>query len=83
MAKEKKAKVTKEEKTEGKPMESSSVFANKYELAIIAAREARRINDVLRRSGEEFGERVTLHAIEKVQKGKIRYVYESQEGKSE
>ena len=28
------------------------VGANKYELAIIAAREARRLNEVIRRTGE-------------------------------
>jgi DNA-directed RNA polymerase subunit K/omega len=72
-----------EKKEEAKTMDSVSSFANKYELAIIAAKEARRINDVLRRAGQELEDRVTLHALDKVQKGKIRYTYEKQEGSDE
>jgi DNA-directed RNA polymerase subunit K/omega len=72
-----------EKSAESKTMDSVSSFANKYELAIIAAKEARRINEVLRRSGEEPKERITLYALDRVQKGKVRYRYEAQEGKSE
>jgi DNA-directed RNA polymerase omega subunit len=70
-----------EKKEESKTMDSVSSFANKYELAIIAAKEARRINDVLRMAGQELEDRVTLHALDKVQKGKIKYRYEAQEGR--
>ena len=69
-----------EKKEESKTMDSVSSFANKYELAVIAAKEARRINDVLRMAGQELEDRVTLHALDKVQKGKIKYRYEAQEG---
>jgi len=72
-----------EKKAECKTMNSLSSFPNKYELAIIAAKEARRINDVLRRAGQALEDRVTLHALDKVKKGKIRYTYEAQEGTSE
>ncbi len=72
-----------ETKDECKTMDSVSSFANKYELAIIAAKEARRINDVLRRAGQELEDQVTLHALDKVQKGKVRYMYDTQEGKDE
>jgi DNA-directed RNA polymerase omega subunit len=70
-----------EKKEESKTMDSVSSFANKYELAVIAAKEARRINDVLRMAGQELEDRVTLHALDKVQKGKIKYRYEAQEGR--
>jgi len=72
-----------EKQDEAKTMDSVSSFANKYELAIIAAKEARRINDVLRRAGQELEDRVTLHALDKVQKGKVRYTYEKHEGDAE
>jgi DNA-directed RNA polymerase subunit K/omega len=72
-----------DKKDECKTMDSVSSFANKYELAIIAAKEARRINDVLRRAGQELEDQVTLHALDKVQKGKVRYTYDTQEGRAE
>jgi DNA-directed RNA polymerase subunit K/omega len=62
---------------------SASSFPNKYEIAIIAAKEARRINDVLRHSGEDMKEKVTLVAIERVAKGKVKFVYEEEEGRRE
>ena len=72
-----------DKKDESKTMDSVSSFANKYELAIIAAKEARRINDVLRRAGQELEDRVTLHALDKVQKGKVKYMYAVEEGRTE
>ena len=72
-----------DKKDERKTMDTVSSFANKYELAIIAAKEARRINDVLRRAGQELEDQVTIHALDKVQKGKVRYTYESLEGRGE
>jgi DNA-directed RNA polymerase omega subunit len=64
-------------------MNSVSSFPNKYEIAIIAAKEARRINDVLRHSGEDMKEKVTLVAIERVAKGKVKFVYDEEEGRRE
>ncbi len=60
-------------------------FPNKYEIAIIAAKEARRINDILRQSGEDQKqkEKVTLTAIERVEKGKVKFAYEEEEGRRE
>ncbi|MBN1504739.1 MAG: DNA-directed RNA polymerase subunit omega [Candidatus Eisenbacteria bacterium] len=72
-----------DKRNEPKTMDSVSSFANRYELAVIAAKEARRINDILRRAGQELDDRVTLHALDKVQKGKVRYTYESLEGRGE
>lgn len=63
--------------------DSNGTFPNKYELAIIAAREARRVNDMLRRANEEEEGKVTLKAIERVSKGRVRYTYEDDERRSE
>ncbi|MFH0777781.1 MAG: DNA-directed RNA polymerase subunit omega [Candidatus Eisenbacteria bacterium] len=60
-----------------------SPFPNKYELAIIAAREARRMNEFLKRSSEEPKEKVTLKAMERVVKGGVHYAYDDEQGKEE
>jgi DNA-directed RNA polymerase subunit K/omega len=78
----------KRHKEEGDRMEDSggntlSSFPNKYEIAIIAAKEARRINDVIRHSGEDIKGKVTLVAIDRVAKGKVKFAYEEQEGRRE
>lgn len=49
---------------------------NKYELAIVAAREARRLNDWSRRSGETIPGKVTAAALERVIRGEVAYGYE-------
>ena len=49
---------------------------NKYELAIVAAREARRINSILRFSGEELTEKVTIRALKKALNSEVKYQYE-------
>ena len=49
---------------------------NKYELAIVAAREARRLNEWSRRSGETAVGKVTASALERVIRGEIPYFYE-------
>jgi len=83
----KKDQVKNVEKKEEGSMESgtntASSFPNKYEAAIIAAKEARRLNDILRCSGEEAKEKVTLVAIDRVTKGKVKFAYEEQEGRRE
>ena len=50
--------------------------SNKYEIAIIAAREARRINDWTRRSGEKVPGKVTASALERTIRGEVAYGYE-------
>lgn len=50
--------------------------ANKYELAIIAAREARRLNDVARRSGDNSKTKVTALALERTIRGEVLYGYD-------
>ena len=48
---------------------------SKYELVMIAAREARRLNDKARASGKEIRRRVTEVAWERLTTGKIHYTY--------
>jgi DNA-directed RNA polymerase subunit K/omega len=50
--------------------------SNKYELAIIAAREARRLNDVARRTGDVVGAKVTALALERVIRGEVPFDYD-------
>ena len=55
--------------------DSSERLKSKYELVMIAAREARRLNESARASGKELKRRVTDVAWERLQQGKIRYTY--------
>lgn len=49
---------------------------SKYELSIVAAREARRLNDWVRRSGETLPGKVTVVALERVIHDDVPYYYE-------
>jgi DNA-directed RNA polymerase subunit K/omega len=49
---------------------------SKYELSIVAAREARRLNDWIRRSGETLHGKVTAVALERVIRDDVPYYYE-------
>jgi len=49
---------------------------NKYELAIVAAREARRLNDWSRRTGETIFGKVTAAALERTIRGEVPYAYD-------
>jgi len=50
--------------------------SNKYEIAIVAAREARRLNEWTRRSGENVTGKVTATALERTIRGEVPYGYE-------
>ena len=50
--------------------------SNKYEIAIVAAREARRLNDWSRRTGEQTPGKVTASALESTIRGEVPYEYE-------
>jgi DNA-directed RNA polymerase subunit K/omega len=50
--------------------------SNKYELAIVAAREARRLNDWMRRTGENVTGKVTAVALERTIRGEVPYYYD-------
>ncbi len=49
---------------------------NKYELVVIASREARRLNDIARMHGRELKRRPTKLAWERLGQGKVKYTYE-------
>lgn len=49
---------------------------SKYELAIVAAREARRLNEWIRRSGETLHGKVTAVALERTIHDDVPYLYE-------
>jgi hypothetical protein len=55
---------------------NSTQIENKYEAAIVAAQEARRLNDITRVTGESLSARVTQMAIENVRAGNVNYEYE-------
>jgi DNA-directed RNA polymerase subunit K/omega len=50
--------------------------SNKYELAIIAAREARRLNEWARRSGDTSTAKVTAMALERTIHSEVPFLYE-------
>jgi DNA-directed RNA polymerase subunit K/omega len=52
---------------------------NKYELAIVAAREARRLNDWSRRGAELVKGKVTATALERVIRAEVPYYFEASE----
>ena len=54
---------------------NSTEIENKYESAIVAAMEARRLNDITRVTGESLSARVTQMAIENVRSGRVNYFY--------
>lgn len=49
---------------------------SKYEMAIVAAREARRLNDWARRTSDTSLGKVTAQALERVIRGEVPYEYE-------
>lgn len=49
---------------------------NKYELAIVAAREARRLNEWTRRTGENVPGKVTAVALERTIHHEVPYFYD-------
>jgi len=58
----------------------SSLFtpagANKYEISIVAAREARRLNEWTKRTGEDVPGKVTATALERTIRGEVPYLYD-------
>jgi DNA-directed RNA polymerase subunit K/omega len=58
----------------------TEVVANRYEAVRIMAKEARRINTLIRLSGEEIEEKPTTIAMKRLIDGKVKYVYAEPEG---
>lgn len=57
----------------------SSNIPNKYELIIVAAKEARRLNELSRQTGLNVGGKVTNVALEEALKGHVLYRYQAEE----
>ena len=57
----------------------SSSIANKYELIIVAAKEARRLNELSRQTGLDIGGKVTNIALEETVKGNVLFRYGSEQ----
>jgi DNA-directed RNA polymerase omega subunit len=54
----------------------TTVIKNKYEAVVVAAREARKINSVMRMVGrDESKEKVTSRALRRVGNGDVDFVY--------
>jgi DNA-directed RNA polymerase subunit K/omega len=72
-----KAEQKAEKKAEKMVEESDNVNrnrpANKYELAIVAAQEARRMNETWTEEDEREGARVTEKALKRARKGNVYY----------
>ena len=51
---------------------------NKYEMVMIAAREARRINDIAKLAGRELKRRPTALAWDLLNTGRIKYTYNAE-----
>ena len=49
---------------------------NKYELVIVAAREARHLNELARLTGEHLPGKVTASALERVLRDEVPFTYE-------
>ena len=51
---------------------------NKYEMVMIAAREARRLNDAAKLAGRDLKRRPTALAWELLNTGRIKYTYSAE-----
>jgi DNA-directed RNA polymerase subunit K/omega len=56
------------------------VIPNRYEAVRIMAKEARRINTLIRLSGEEIEEKPTSIAMKRLIDRKVKYAYAEPEG---
>ena len=56
----------------------SSNIGNKYELIIVAAKEARRLNELSRQTGLNLGGKVSIVALDEAVKGNVLYRYGAQ-----
>ena len=50
--------------------------SNKYEIATVAAREARRLNEWSRQTGQTSPGKVTVSALERTIRGEVAFAYE-------
>ena len=57
-------------------MPGTTIPGSTYEMVVVASREARRLNDSLRRLTDERPEKVTSRAIGRVLAGQVRFAYD-------
>ena len=50
--------------------------SNKYEIAIVAAREARRLNEWSRQTGQTVAGKVTAYALERTIRSEVPFHYD-------
>lgn len=85
VADESKSAEASEKKVEEKPEGNNEVTrrypANKYELAIVAAKEARRLNENWKDTEERRAGRVTELALDRAKKGEVHYTTPEGEGR--
>ena len=55
------------------------IIKNRYEAIRVMAKEARRVNTLIRMSPEEVEDKPTTIAMNRVIDGKVKYEYEEQE----
>lgn len=67
---------------EGEVLRSSNI-PNKYELIIVASKEARRLNELSRQTGLNLGAKVTNVSLEEALKGNVLYTYAKDESEIE
>ena len=58
------------------PMSETLEGINRYEEVLIAAREARRLNDLAKNNGRELKRRPTQLAWERLQDHRVKFTYE-------
>ncbi len=56
------------------------IIKNRYEAIRVMAKEARRVNTLIRMSPEEVEDKPTTIAMNRVIDGKVKYEYEEPEG---
>ena len=56
------------------------IIKNRYEAIRVMAKEARRVNTLIRVSSEEVEDKPTTIAMNRVIDGKVKYEYEEPEG---
>jgi DNA-directed RNA polymerase subunit K/omega len=70
-----------EERSEERNQVTRKYPANKYELAIVASKEARRLNENWKDTEERRSGRVTELALERAKKGEVPYTNPETEGR--
>ncbi len=72
---------TTEESAAVQEQPGTTIPTNTYEMVVVASREARRLNDRLRRLSDDRPDKVTSKAMERVLAGQVRFAYDdSQNG---